>query len=74
MQYGSLVSSLRYGPRFNESRTYAKPRSELEVNGIGPFSLWGSRLDSGACCQTEVQERSALLVKVKDERRRKFYD
>lgn len=31
------------------------------MNGIGPFSLCGSRLDSGACCHTEVQERRARL-------------
>lgn len=29
---------------------------------MGPFSLCGSRLDSGACCHTAVQERSALLA------------
>jgi len=32
------------------------------VNGIGPFSLFGSRLDSGACCQPDVQERRPRLL------------
>lgn len=40
------------------------------MNGMGPFSLWGSRLDSGACCQTEVQERSALLCNAQFDIRR----
>ena len=40
---------------------YARPRRALDVKGIGPLSFDGSRLDSGACFQTEAQERSALL-------------
>lgn len=58
---GSRVSSLRNGPKSRFKRTYAKQSIELEVNGIGPFSLAGSRLDSGACCHIEVQDRKAHL-------------
>jgi hypothetical protein len=42
-------------------RTYASASKELDVNGIGPFSLFGSRLDSDACCQPEVQDLSPHL-------------
>jgi len=28
---------------------------------MGPFSLFGSRLDSGACCQPVVHDRRARL-------------
>lgn len=31
------------------------------MKGMGPFSLFGSRLDSGACCQPEAQERRPRL-------------
>ena len=58
---GSRVSSWRKGPKFRYMRTYASPRSELDVKGIGPFSLFGSRLLSGACCQPLVQERRPRL-------------
>lgn len=36
---GSRESSCRYGPRLRKIRTYASPRSELDVKGIGPFSF-----------------------------------
>lgn len=61
MSVGSRVSSRRKGPKWRYIRTYANASRELEVNGMGPFSLFGSRLDSGACCQPDVQERRPRL-------------
>lgn len=58
---GFWVSSARWGPKFIHARIYARPRRALDVNGIGPFSFEGSRLDSGACFHTRVQARSARL-------------
>jgi hypothetical protein len=43
-------------------RMYATTRSALDVKGIGPLSLLGSRMDSGVCCQREVQERRARAM------------
>lgn len=61
MSDGFRVSSARCGPKFTHARIYARPRRALDVNGIGPFSFEGSRLDSGACFHTKVQDRSARL-------------
>jgi hypothetical protein len=46
----------------SESRTYATTNRALEVKGIGPLSLLGSRIDSGVCCHNEVHERNARLT------------
>lgn len=55
------VSSARCGPKFMHARIYARSGRALDVNEIGPFSFEGSRLDSGACFHTRVQDRSVRL-------------
>ena len=59
---GSRDSRCRCCPMSSESRTYATTNKALEVKGIGPLSLLGSRIDSGVCCHSEVHERSARLT------------
>src|SRR5690242_16366775 len=62
MTFGSRDSRWRYWPISRESLTYATTSKALEVKGIGPLSLFGSRIDSGVCCHSEVQERRARLT------------
>lgn len=61
INHGFRVSSAQWGPKFIQERIYARPRRALDVNGIGPFSFEGSRLDSGVCFHTRVQDLSARL-------------
>lgn len=43
------------------SRVYARPSNDVEVNGMGPLGLRGSRLGSGARCHWEVHARREFL-------------
>jgi hypothetical protein len=55
ISFASRDRRIRYEPKSRLSRTYATPRSAVDVKVTGPLGLRGSRLDSGARCQRPVQ-------------------